>query len=1257
MNTHFGPIVAPMYGMLMRTMTTALCFFLSGAAMAATAVDQVSIVATTPVCIEDVAANPSVFTIFRTSGSGSLSVTVDVFGSATLGLDYNLPSGLTYASRSVRILHGGNYSGVPSVSFTAAPGGGTTTVGNGVIGIGTAPVIAPGEYAAAPSLSIASPTGQSASLIPVLAYKTIYAPQLPLVARPNLTGSLPVLAGGIAATGSIDSAGHLVISSPGYGYAIGEAVSFSDADGLVATGKAVYEIVDVKVASSGAGYTGSENVVITRDALRDAAGPSGLLSSTGAQMTNASISRTFKVVAVEITTQGSGYLNAPPLVTFTSPSIGSDDASAEVSTVQTSIIIPDGQASITLNATPITDKKIELAEDIQVSLVPVTPAIYGVGAPSSAGAVISDDDMIVGWSTVDVSAEEDLFGASPDESTYTYVISRGPGVSNTENPLAIDRNIKMQLSGSSIAILNTDFKLTYMYRHANQPLGETMQELRTTKSDLSDGWKVPAATNLKKGAIVIPYVRGPGELSVGDVIQFGAKREELYIVAAINASFITINRGLVADVSENTLIRNNLDVLFDANGGIQGNVIPGVSTSFDTYSTIDLTITPLYDGTPEGSESLGLKLISSNDYLLADPQTQTAVIGDDDVLPSISLSSNAARPTVLNGSVTIGSAVITLNAPVAKDIVFPYSISGNAVAGTDYQTLSGTVTVPAGATSATIQIVPLFTATTGVKTVTTTLIDTQDYVLSGSSSGIRNSSTTVNILDQAGTVSVTASDATASESEIADVDPGAFRVSIVRVGSTSPAVSVSYVITGSAIPGSDYVALTGSTTIPAGQNSVDLSISVVDDLVVESTEDVTLTLTSAAGYNVDPLKATASVQILDNEPVVQISANGNLSEPSTNATITVSYPGSSLNRSINIPYVISGSATQSVDFSGLSGSFTIPAGANSATFTISVIDDVIAEGSESITLTLRSGINYSIDPVKGFVTVQTADDEPFIALGTVTNGAEPATAASILVRLVDSMGVPLVSRVGPAISISYQLTGSATLPATAGSDYTAPSSTGLGSVTIAQNQVSSLITVSVIDDSLAEGDEGIVVTLKPTANYNLTGIASLNTASLIILDNESTLTVTSLKDATEGQVLGGVRIANRGGPVPAAVTVRYGITGSARAGSDYQPLSGLATIPAGADHIDIPVVPIDNSILDAARAVLITLKTSSSYVIGGTGSATVNILDDDLNGGSTGNGAADGSSGGGSCGLGGGVAVMTGVLMFLGTRLRRERRG
>ena len=1237
----------------MRLMSTALCLLIGSAAFA---VDSVQVIATTPVCVEDVSVDPAIFTLSRTSGSGSLPVTIDIFGSALLGTDYKLPAGLTYASRAVTITNGGTYTAPPLVNFTP-PASGTITTGTAVIGIGDTTVLAAGEYAASPTLRLSPNTpGQEASLIPILSYKTIYSLRTQLASANDLTGSLPA-AGGQQATGSIVN-NRLVISGRGFGYAIGEAVTFSIPDGtVVATGKAVFEIADVVIATSGSGYTGGEGQIqITRSPF-DSAGPGGLLNPSGDPLDVASIDRAFTVVGVTIDNAGSGYVEAPPTVSFATTN--GSGATAFVSTVRTSITIPDGQASLTLAAEPKSDSNIELAEEIQIAL-PDVGGGYGVSEPSSATGIIADDDMTVGWTTVDASAEEDLLGATPGESTYSYAASAKSGV--TDNPFRFNRYVKMQLTTESVAALNTDFKLTYMYRHANQPLGRTMQNLRTTDSEIKNGWKIPPKTNPKIGANLIPYIRGSyGELSVGDIIQFGTNGGDLYTVAGLDASYVIISPSLRADVSENTLIRNNLDIGFNANGGIQGNVLPGES-GFDTYNAIDYTITPLYDSLPEGAESLFLKLLTSNDYLLSDIQTQKAWVGDDDVRPSLDLTSNAARPSVQDGTITIGTAVITLNAPLPKEVVLPYSISGTAEAGIDYQTLSGSVTVPANATSATIQIVPLFTGTTGVESVTITLIDTQDYLLSGSFSGITNSSTTVNILDQAGTVSIAATDAVATEAELTDADPGRFTISIDRVGKNLvpappfPAVSVTYTITGSATSGSDYVVLSGTTTIPANSDSVILPLSVVDDVIVEATEDVTVTLISAAGYNVDPLKASASVQILDNEPIVQISSSGNLAEPVTNTTINVSYPGTKLNRSIVIPYTLSGTATTGADFAGLSGSFTIPAGANSASFPVSVIDDSIAEATESFTIKLTSGSSYSIDAVKGSVTVQVADDEPFVALGAAINGAEPATSATVLLQLIDALGAPLSSRVGPPISVSYEVAPGKTLPANAGTDYTAPSDTGIGSVTIPANQVSAVISVPVIDDAAAEGDEQLVITLKPTANYNLTGIAALNSASLLILDNESTLTVSLISDATEGQVIGGARISNRGGAVSADVSIRYGISGSARAGSDYQPLTGLATIKAGSDHVDLPVAPIDNGALDGARSVVFTLKSSISYVIGGTGTATVTILDDDASGGTPSPAATDGAAGGGSCGLGGGVALLGGAMLFFGSRLRRSGR-
>jgi uncharacterized protein YjiK len=111
-------------------------------------------------------------------------------------------------------------------------------------------------------------------------------------------------------------------------------------------------------------------------------------------------------------------------------------------------------------------------------------------------------------------------------------------------------------------------------------------------------------------------------------------------------------------------------------------------------------------------------------------------------------------------------------------------------------------------------------------------------------------------------VGITAVDGTASET---GSDPGVFRFS--RSGSTTSALTVVYTIATGAgqATADDYApALGGSQIIPAGAASVDVTITPVDDLLVEGTETLTLTLSDTGSYDVGP-NASATIAIQDND--------------------------------------------------------------------------------------------------------------------------------------------------------------------------------------------------------------------------------------------------------------------------------------------------------------------------------------------------------------------------------------------------------
>jgi len=112
-------------------------------------------------------------------------------------------------------------------------------------------------------------------------------------------------------------------------------------------------------------------------------------------------------------------------------------------------------------------------------------------------------------------------------------------------------------------------------------------------------------------------------------------------------------------------------------------------------------------------------------------------------------------------------------------------------------------------------------------------------------------------------IAIAATDATAAETNL---DIGKFR--IARTGSTTNALIVNYTVATGAgqATSADYnETLTGTATIAAGQSFVDITITPIDDPLVEGNETITLTLTANAAYTIN--NDTATVTIADNDTV------------------------------------------------------------------------------------------------------------------------------------------------------------------------------------------------------------------------------------------------------------------------------------------------------------------------------------------------------------------------------------------------------
>ena len=99
---------------------------------------------------------------------------------------------------------------------------------------------------------------------------------------------------------------------------------------------------------------------------------------------------------------------------------------------------------------------------------------------------------------------------------------------------------------------------------------------------------------------------------------------------------------------------------------------------------------------------------------------------------------------------------------------------------------------------------------------------------------------------QAATNTVSISAVTPNASE-AGLVAGEFRVT--RAGKLSP-VTVNYTVGGTAVAGSDYVALSGSVTLPIGVNSATITVTPLTDAAVEGSETVIATLSASGAYTI-----------------------------------------------------------------------------------------------------------------------------------------------------------------------------------------------------------------------------------------------------------------------------------------------------------------------------------------------------------------------------------------------------------------------
>jgi hypothetical protein len=275
-----------------------------------------------------------------------------------------------------------------------------------------------------------------------------------------------------------------------------------------------------------------------------------------------------------------------------------------------------------------------------------------------------------------------------------------------------------------------------------------------------------------------------------------------------------------------------------------------------------------------------------------------------------------------------------------------------------------------------------------------------------------SASGTITDNDVAPSISAAVVDGSGSETSS---DPITFTVT--RSGSTTGTTTVNLTWTGTATRITDYaVAVAGANvtlsadyltlTFQPGGTTATLTLTPVDDAVVEGSESVTMTIAAGTGYTVGA-PASAAGTIADNDtPSITIGdaqiVEGNNKNSNVLVTVALSAPSST---TVTVAFATAaagtglGFATAGTDYVAQTGTLTFSPGQVTATISIVIIGDrTRGEGNETFFVNLSAPNGATIGD--GQAIVQITDDDGAVRAGATGSNPTASTLDASTARSV-----------------------------------------------------------------------------------------------------------------------------------------------------------------------------------------------------------------------------------------------------------------
>ena len=826
-----------------------------------------------------------------------------------------------------------------------------------------------------------------------------------------------------------------------------------------------------------------------------------------------------------------------------------------------------------------------------------------LGAETATGTITDDDAL-----TVSVRGPKTVAAGREPNVQYPVTLSGGTGSAPVVVNYTVSGTAADDYSPSSGTLIfpaaSTDKQTIVVKQLAEPELGETLvvtlTGTTTAVGRVTLGTPRQATTAIKDA--------NTGTLSVEDVtveyledLEEGGEGGDAVFTVTLSAS-----RPRDANV---TIVYSTADGSAAAGTDYAAAESGATVVIIAEETTAMFTVSTKEDTLAEAAETFTVTLSAQNlpDGVTLRKATATATIDDNDTL-----TASIVGPASVGEGYEATYRVKLAGGTGSADIVVYYTVNGKAKSGEDYETPSGTLTIPSGQTEQTIVIPAL----------SDDVLD-QDEMMVVRLRKANTPAGTVNVSDSAFEIETTITDtsdvfvsvahATADEG-----DPMMFTVTLS--GAVASDVTVTYeapvATAGRGIAAADdYTPVPSATLVIAeGEKTGTIVVATTENTEAEADETFTVTLTAAnAGARLGEATATGTIED-DDVLTVNIVGPETVVEGET-ATYTATLTGGTGSDEVEVYYTVKGTAKKGDDYDPPEGTLTFGPEATPQSFMIRTEDDgSLKDDGETLVVSLTNATTTGTVNLGSARRVSTTIKEDATTVNvmadraTVTEGADDGDEVVFTVMLSDAPSV------GP-VTVRYT---TANGTATADEDYADVTS----AVTIAVGAKIAKITVAILDDSVAEAPETFSVRLEPVIVDGVTADVVFGTATVTIEDNEVlTASIVGPNKVPEGSPASfTVKLA--GGTPSKPVTVYYTLGGTATK-EDYRPPSGRLTIPAGKTTQTFAISTTSDNVLDrgetidvmltgaetAAGSVTPPADMASTMIADSSGPVTVSVAD------------------------------------------------